>query len=189
MLEIMCGLSYLHSKGIMHRDIKPANILVMNDLSKIKIADFGLSCFKPIYDGQLSPEIQTLAYKAPEVIFGLLKYDQKVDVWSTGCIFWELHHGTKLFKPDSEVGLYMQILKALGPITREDVDALRKWPELERKFPNLPKFRGTSQTELAPKLDDFEYSLFKQMVCFRNDLRMTSEESFEMFHRLYESII
>lgn len=43
MYEIIKGVDYLHKNRIFHRDLKPDNILMMKDLSKIKIADFGLS--------------------------------------------------------------------------------------------------------------------------------------------------
>jgi len=42
MFNMLCGLKYIHSAGIMHRDIKPANLLIMQDCT-VKICDFGLA--------------------------------------------------------------------------------------------------------------------------------------------------
>ena len=42
MFNLLCGLKFIHSAGIMHRDIKPANLLIMHDCT-VKICDFGLS--------------------------------------------------------------------------------------------------------------------------------------------------
>ena len=42
MFNLLCGLKYIHSAGIMHRDIKPANLLIMHDCT-VKICDFGLA--------------------------------------------------------------------------------------------------------------------------------------------------
>lgn len=94
--QILQGVSYLHSrykpndtrlKCIIHRDLKPDNILLTSD-GKIKICDFGIS--RPL--GVVS-KAMTLAgtyhYMAPEIIKGQ-KYTEKVDVWSIGCVVYEL---------------------------------------------------------------------------------------------------
>ncbi|EFO64209.1 Kinase, NEK [Giardia lamblia P15] len=94
--QILQGVSYLHSrykpndtrlKCIIHRDLKPDNILLTGD-SMIKICDFGIS--RPL--GVVS-KAMTLAgtyhYMAPEIIKGQ-KYTEKVDVWSIGCVVYEL---------------------------------------------------------------------------------------------------
>ncbi len=56
--------------------------------------DLGSSCF---VTDQLSSYVQSRSYRAPEVILGL-PYDQKVDVWSLGCILAELSSGQVLFQ-------------------------------------------------------------------------------------------
>jgi serine/threonine protein kinase len=61
---------------------------------EVKVIDLGSSCF--ITD-QLSSYVQSRSYRAPEVILGL-PYDQKVDVWSLGCILAELSSGFVLFQ-------------------------------------------------------------------------------------------
>lgn len=95
MLDIVVGLTYLHSLNIIHRDLKPANVL-LNAQGRAKLADFGISCQ---WDGR-SPGVEeftgTLQYMAPELFeFKRDKskkpYSNKeTDVFSLGVLFWEV---------------------------------------------------------------------------------------------------
>lgn len=88
------GLSVLHSLGITHCDIKPENILVADFYSeKIKIIDFGSATTRPL---SAIYYIQSRYYRAPEVILGI-PYSMVIDVWSLGCIAYELLMGQPLF--------------------------------------------------------------------------------------------
>ncbi|WOL01222.1 serine/threonine-protein kinase HT1-like [Canna indica] len=86
-LDIACGMSYLHSQGIIHRDLKSENILVGDDLS-VKVADFGISCLES-QCGSGKGFTSTYRWMAPEIIRGK-KHTRKVDVYSFGIVFWEL---------------------------------------------------------------------------------------------------
>ena len=74
--------------GLIHRDIKPANILV-DEECQVKIADYGLARGQNQKDRPKSPHVVTRAYRAPEVALGEM-YDSKIDVFSMGCILYEL---------------------------------------------------------------------------------------------------
>lgn len=87
MVHILLGVEYMHSKGIIHRDLKPHNILDFK--GTMQICDFGLA--KPFSgNGSQSPRVVTSWYRAPEVTMGDRFYDYKIDVWSVGCIMYEL---------------------------------------------------------------------------------------------------
>lgn len=84
------ALEYLHNLGILHCDLKPENILLKSyKRCEIKIIDLGSSCF---VTDNLCLYVQSRSYRAPEVILGL-PYDQKIDLWSLGCILAELCSG------------------------------------------------------------------------------------------------
>ena len=110
--QVLTSLAFLHGHGVVHADMKPENILVADRRAcRVKIIDLGSSCFTT---DRLSSYIQSRAYRAPEVIVGA-PYDQRVDVWSLGCILAELHSGQVLFKSESVSGLLAQMAGLLGP--------------------------------------------------------------------------
>ena len=93
--KILNATDYLHNKQICHRDIKPENIMLSNenDLSSIKLIDFGLSeqnLFNPLIDGYCG----TLLYMSPEQI-EKKSYSQTVDIWSIGIILFMLLNDNK----------------------------------------------------------------------------------------------
>lgn len=106
----------MHHLGIIHCDLKPENILIKSYRKcKIKVIDLGSSCFK---SDNLCLYVQSRSYRAPEVILGL-PYDQKIDLWSLGCILAELCSGEVLFPNDAVVMILARMIGMLGPIDPE----------------------------------------------------------------------
>lgn len=92
--QVLEGLHELHSLGITHCDLKPENILVADFfMESVRIIDFGSSSTRPMSS---SFYVQSRFYRAPEVILGI-PYGSAVDVWSVGCIAYELYMGHPLF--------------------------------------------------------------------------------------------
>uniref|UniRef100_A0A804RUY8 Protein kinase domain-containing protein n=1 Tax=Zea mays TaxID=4577 RepID=A0A804RUY8_MAIZE len=92
------ALVYLHHLNIVHCDLKPENILLKSySRCEIKVIDLGSSCF---LSDNLNLYVQSRSYRSPEVILGL-PYDQKIDIWSLGCILSELYTGEVLFPNES----------------------------------------------------------------------------------------
>ncbi|OHT03288.1 Cyclin-dependent kinase 2 [Tritrichomonas foetus] len=100
MVQILQGMTTLHDHGFVHRDIKPPNILIKNG-TDIKICDFGLtrnlSKNRSRFCRPLTPHVATPSYRAPELLLGSTKYDQSIDVWSVGCLLFEMATGKVLF--------------------------------------------------------------------------------------------
>lgn len=95
----------------MHCDLKPENILLeIPHRSRIKVIDFGSSCF---LKDRLYTYIQSRFYRAPEIILGI-PYTMAIDVWSFGCILAEMVNGFPLFPGDSEHDQLQCIMEVIG---------------------------------------------------------------------------
>ena len=106
--QIIQGIKYIHSRGIVHRDIKLENILL--DLNNIvKICDFGVGkLIKP--STILKDQCGTPVYMAPEIIKGQGYHGFPVDIWSAGVALYIMLSGALPFNKDKENGLQYSIV-------------------------------------------------------------------------------
>lgn len=87
-VELLCGLQFLHSKGVVHRDLKPENIL-LDGKGNVKIADFGLAATNMIGNKKVTEYCGTSGYMAPEV-YESKPYNAMADYFSLGIILFEV---------------------------------------------------------------------------------------------------
>ncbi|XP_033116575.1 protein kinase C delta type-like [Anneissia japonica] len=106
--EIICGLQFLHQRGIIYRDLKLDNVLLDKD-GHIKIADFGMCKQNIAGDSKATTFCGTPDYIAPEILRGQ-KYGSSVDWWSFGVLLYEMLIGQSPFHGDDEDQLFDSIL-------------------------------------------------------------------------------
>ncbi|TPX35666.1 hypothetical protein SmJEL517_g01929 [Synchytrium microbalum] len=112
--QLVAGLHFLWTNGLVHRDLKPANLLLSGSPASptLKIADFGISQFEDASNGVMTDKIGTL-YMAPEVFTGI--YDSRCDLWSIGCIYYEMLSGTPPFGHATSKDAIISHLKSPTP--------------------------------------------------------------------------
>ncbi|KAJ6592572.1 kinase-like domain-containing protein [Mycena capillaripes] len=114
-LQILAGLEYLHSKGILHQDLKSDSILV--EMSGVcKISGFGIS--KRTHDqNQADTSMQgKVFWMAPEVIKSQKKgYSFKIDIWSIGCVVLEMWTGTRPWVGEEVVAVIFKLFQSKLP--------------------------------------------------------------------------
>nr|XP_061801869.1 serine/threonine-protein kinase 36-like [Nerophis lumbriciformis] len=114
--QLVSALYYLHSRRILHRDMKPQNILFDKN-GVVKLCDFGFARAMSVSTMVLTSIKGTPLYMSPELV-AEKPYDHTADLWSLGCILYELHTGAPPFYTNSIFHLVQLIVK--DPI---------KWPD------------------------------------------------------------
>ncbi|KMZ94615.1 cdc2-like protein kinase 1 [Plasmodium vivax Mauritania I] len=118
--QLLSGVDYLHTNWVMHRDLKTTNLLYSNK-GVLKICDFGMARkFGHINNHNITKNVVTLWYRAPELLLGERCYTNKIDIWSVGCIFAEMILKKPLFIGENEIDQILKILSLLGLPDRED---------------------------------------------------------------------
>jgi serine/threonine protein kinase len=84
---VLEALHFMHSNGVVHRDIKPKNILITSD-GTAKLCDFGMAKagMPELWRAKARTEIQTLWFRAPELLMGAEYYTSAIDIYSAGCV-------------------------------------------------------------------------------------------------------
>lgn len=125
--QLADAVQYCHAHGVVHRDIKPANVLVRNTEGgglHAYLTDFNISRRPMVEPG--TPEIITLWYRPPELLVrkkGEQIDERAADVWSMGCILFELLAGCPLFSEDTEMALSREIQSLVGLRSLEALEA------------------------------------------------------------------
>ena len=173
--QILQAVEYIHANNIIHTDLKLQNILIGEDMN-IKLCDFNTSMEREdlqiyIYD------LQTLWYRSPELLLGKHNDypDTPIDIWSLGCIFYELVTGKVLFCGDSAIDQVFRIFQVLGtPCVGDDSNMTgRPWFK-----PTFPMWKRDIEY-LSSKMDKIELDLLLQLLIYNPSKRITATQALQ----------
>ncbi|KAE8349118.1 kinase-like domain-containing protein [Aspergillus coremiiformis] len=168
MYQILRGLKYIHSAGVIHRDLKPSNLLV-NENCDLKICDFGLA---RVQEPQMTGYVSTRYYRAPEIMLTWQRYSKMVDIWSAGCILAEMLRGRPLFPGKDHIHQFYLITEVLGHPPQEVVQKITSG----NVSVSLRSCRMTLIKDLrggSVRLN----ALLEQLLLFDPDKRLTAENA------------
>ncbi|MFJ5957432.1 Stk1 family PASTA domain-containing Ser/Thr kinase [Paenarthrobacter sp. NPDC092416] len=159
-LGVLAALEYSHRAGIVHRDIKPANVMVCGDTGEVKVMDFGIA--RAMADSaatmtQTQAVVGTAQYLSPEQARGET-VDARSDLYSAGCLLYELLTGRPPFVGDSPVSVAYQ--------------HVRETPDLAST--HNPDVSEALDSVVAKALQKGRADRFQDAAAFRRALRAAS---------------
>mmetsp|Transcript_47731 Transcript_47731/g.108324 ORF Transcript_47731/g.108324 Transcript_47731/m.108324 type:complete len:301 (-) Transcript_47731:296-1198(-) len=180
--QMVRGLAFCHSRGVMHRDMKPQNLLVTTE-GRLKLADFGLArAFCPPIR-PLTHEVVTLWYRPPEILLGSTTYAPPVDVWAVGVILVEMVTKRPLFPGDCEIDEVYKIFRLLGT-PNEDI-----WPNctsLQDWNPAFPQWPRLKLSSVCPTLDAQGLDLLEATMLYDPKARISARAA--MNHPYFDTV-
>lgn len=145
--QLFVALRLLKRLSIIHADIKPHNIVVDHTYNVIKLCDFGSAFRETDPDNEPAPFLVSRFYRAPEIILGF-KHTTALDVWSVGCVLYELYTGHVAFPGHDNNDMLHHFQLTKGPFPSKMVRRhLRQVEELgvEAQFDQELRFLHTTE--------------------------------------------
>ncbi|KAH0785395.1 CMGC family protein kinase [Histomonas meleagridis] len=185
MRQLMNALNVCAEHNFIHRDLKPANLLLTPD-NVVKLADFGLVKKidpKAVTNKPMTPKVITIWYRPPELLMGSTKYGLEVDIWSAGCILYEMITNEVLFRSymDQEADELSAIFRVCGFPNEEIWPGWTNLPNsslVQNIKPNFPMstLADHLNSRLPPEFAEAN-DLIQKMVQFDPSKRITAKEA------------
>ena len=150
--EVADALSYAHNAQVVHRDIKPANILI--DSGHALVADFGIARAFGASQTSAGHVVGTPAYMSPEQIDGDPNLDGRSDVYSLGCVLYEMLVGEPPFRGSSLTAIIANRLSSPVPSVRSHRELVPEAVDgaVRKAMAVLPADRFSSAAQFAEAL-------------------------------------
>ncbi|XP_070072705.1 putative mitogen-activated protein kinase 14C [Drosophila takahashii] len=170
--QILRGLRYIHSAGVLHRDLKPGNIAI-NQNMEVRILDFGLA---RLSSKNMSDYVGTVWYRAPELLFLRDQYTNAIDMWSVGCILAELISGHVLFPGDCYFNQLERLLDIMGSPSEEFISGINM--KHSRNYLEKYGYREKRHfPQMFPNADPLALDLMEEMLEMLPENRITADEA------------
>ncbi|CAD8168107.1 unnamed protein product [Paramecium pentaurelia] len=184
--QILRGLKYLHTAGILHRDLKPRNLL-LNRNCDLKICDFGLG--RAMADPSSSNNanimtyyVETRWYRAPELLVSFKNYTPAVDMWSVGCILAELLLRKPFLRGDSTKRQVKLIFELLGTPNEAYIQSFQD-EKVQNNLRKVIKETGPKQgiplEQLFKNASKNALDLLRKLLTFDYRQRITVQQALE----------
>ena len=200
--QILKALKFIHSADIIHRDLKPSNVFINSDCH-IKLGDFGLARtldHDPQMKNMVTEYVATRWYRAPEMILAAQKYGKPIDMWSVGCILYELIVGSPLLPGKSTKDMMKMMFAVTGFPDRKEYNEVKKECKIQQidyddlLQEKIKKKKNILQTVSKYTHDEVAIDLLLKLLQFNPKKRLTAEEALEHpyvadFHNPEEEIL
>ncbi|KAG5830447.1 hypothetical protein ANANG_G00310720 [Anguilla anguilla] len=170
--QLLRGLKYIHSAGLIHRDLKPSNVAVNEDC-ELRILDFGLARQT---DDEMTGYVATRWYRAPEIMLNWMHYNQTVDIWSVGCIMGELLKGKVLFPGNDYIDQLKRIMEVVGTPSPELLKKISS-EHAQKYIQSLPYMPQQDLEKIFRGANPSAVDLLKRMLVLDCDGRVTAAEA------------
>jgi serine/threonine protein kinase len=163
-------LAFAHQNGVVHLNLSTSNIFLQND-GRVRISEFGLAIFTNLLSNRevnVQP-VNSLAYKAPEQLTGQ-SIDPRTDIFSLGCVFYELLTGKPAFTGNTVDEIKKQILEINPPLIR------RINPDVSEMIEEIV-FRMLAKDPVERNQSVTGVKLAIQRIIAKKDLPYKSQES------------
>jgi len=186
MKQLMVGMDFVHSRGIMHRDLKPQNLFICES-NVLKIGGFDIARHVTLPMRQYTHEVITVWYRPLEILLGGKMYSLPVDMWSCGCCFAEMACCRPLFPGDCEISTIFQIFQQLGTPNYTTWPGLNELPDFRQTFPVWPPKPLSQIRNLSTQLGPGGLRLLDGLLRYDPARRIAARVALNQFEYLLES--
>ena len=170
--QTLQALAYIHAAGIVHRDINPHNIMINNN-GVVKIIDFGLAC---LVCEVTTAYVSTWWNTAPEIVLSL-PADQRVDIWSAGCVLFQMIARCPLFSSTNKSHVLSLMMNTFEIESLDWVENISD----KRLYETAKEYTGKSKKGFGKLIDDSSsknmISCLENLLIFDHKLRPSAEQA------------